>query len=228
MTDQEKLQKLFDAALRDSTPVEKTPTRAVPQSTNFQPVAPIIAEKPAAPIAEPDPARQTLPTAPVLDKAAAEELGALLDAQILRKKRKHRRESLVAALVLISITGGGSAWFVQSPDRVHALVSAIAEIRSVGDVKSMVAKYQDALKRISARGNQIDQATKAMGITSNGKDEEDPYMNAEMKQMMGGEGKTIGDRAGKMQKAFGHMQKEHGDPAGEVATTGNEEDSFEW
>ena len=229
MTDQEKLQKLFDAALRDSSPVEKAPTRVVPMASAALPATPTSAEKPVAPTVEPDTAPQPVATTePILDKAAAEELGALLDEQIRRKKRQRRRESLVAALVLLGITGGGSAWFVQSPERVQALLSAISEIRSVGDVKSMVAKYQDALNRISARGQQIDQATKAMGITSNGKDEEDPYFDAEMKQMMGGEGKTMGDRAKGMQKAFGDMQKEHGNPARQVATSLDEENSFGW
>jgi len=231
MTDQEKLQRLFDAALRDSTPVEKAPTRAVPQSPVVQPTTPIIAEKPAvpaAPVVNQDPDRQLLAVAPALDKAAAEELGVLLDAQIRRSKRKHRRESLAAALVLFGLTGGGTAWFVQSPERVQALTSAISEIRSVGDVKSMVAKYQEALKRVSARGQQIDQATLAMGVKSNGEDEKDPYFDAEMKQMMGGEGKTTGDRAGKMQKAFGDMQKEHGDPAGQVANALEDANTPEW
>jgi hypothetical protein len=226
MTDQEKLQRLFDAALRDSTPVEKAPTRAVPQSPVVQPTTPIIAEKPAAPAApvvEQDPDRQLLAVAPALDKAAAEELGVLLDAQIRRRKLKHRRESLVAALVLLGLTGGGSAWFVQSPERIQALTSAIKEIRSVGDVKSMVAKYEAALQRVKARGQQIDQATGSMGVKISG-DEKDPYFNAEMKEMMGGEGKTSGDRDGRLQQAFGEMQEEHGKPAEQVASSLDEMD----
>lgn len=230
MTDQEKLQKLFDAALRDSTPVQKTPTRAVPQpalTQPAQPAEPIVAEKPVAPAAEVISERQHLEATPEFDKAAADELGALLDEQIKRKKRKHRMESMVLAIVLTSVTGGTGIWFVQSPERVQAFVSAIAEIRSVGDVKSMVAKYQDALKRISARGQQIDQATKAMGVTSTG-DEEDPYFEAEMKQMMGGEGKTVGGRNKAMKQAFGDMQKEHGAAHKELANALDKDNSFDW
>ena len=120
MTDQAKLQSLFDAAMRDCSPIEKAPTRAVPPTPaipHFEPRTP----EPAAPaiVAPPvEPARQTVEV--VFDKDAAEELGALLDEQVLRKKRRHRRESLIAALVLIGLTGGGSGWFVSSPARVHA------------------------------------------------------------------------------------------------------------
>lgn len=231
MTDREKLQKLFDAALRDSSPLEKAPTRVVPKPSVALQTSPKAAETPVAACvmtAEPETIRQPVAAEPVLDKAAAEELGALLDEQVRRKKRRHRIESLVTAVVLIGLTGGSAGWFVQSPDRVQALVSAVAEIRSVGDVKSMVAKYEAALKRISARGQQIDLATGAMGVKSSEKDKKDAYFDAEMKQMMGGEGKTAGDRAGTMQQAFGKMREEHGKPSEHVAATQDEENSFGW
>jgi hypothetical protein len=229
MTDQEKLQKLFDAALRDSTPIEKAPTRALPLTPAAH-AAPKIQEKPviASAPATPDTASQPAVEAPVLDKEAAEELGALLDEQVRRRKRKHRIESMVAAVVLIGLTGGSAGWFVQSPERVQAILTVIAEIRSVGDVKSMVAKYEAALKRISARGQQIDQASSAMGVKPSEKDEKDAYFDSEMKQLMGGEGKTAGDRAGGMRQAFGEMQEKHGSSSEHVAATGDEENSFGW
>jgi hypothetical protein len=229
MTDQEKLQKLFDAALRDSSPVEKAPTRAVPKAAAELPAAPKPERKPVATcaLAEPESTPQPVVAVPVLDKAAAEELGTLLDEQIRRKKRRRRIESLVTAVVLIGLTGGSAGWFVQSPERVHALVSAIAEIRSVGDVKSMVAKYDAALKKVSARGQQIDEATNAMGVKSDGNDEKDPNFDSEMTQMMGGEGRTTGNRANRMQQAFGKMKEEHGTTNEQVAASG-EDESSEW
>lgn len=134
----------------------------------------------------------------------------------------------MAALVLIGLIGGGSAWFVSSPDRVQAFVSAIAEIRSVGDVKSIVAKYQAALEKVKVHGSRIDQATAAMGIEHSEKDEIDPNFDTQMKQMMAGEGKTVGDRTGKMQQAFGQMREKHGVAAEHVATSMDEESSFDW
>ena len=218
MTDQEKLQRLFDAALRDSTPIEKAPTRVVPKASATPPVN---ACAPAAP----ETASQPVAMEATFDKKAAEELGVLLDEQIRRKKRKHRVESLVAAVVLIGFTTVSAGWFVQSPERVQALLSAIAEIRSVGDIKAMVAKYDAALKRISARGQQIDAASTAMGVT-NKDNGDDPYFDTEMKQMMGGEGKTTGDRAKRMQQAFAKMQEGHGSPAEHMATAGDERETL--
>jgi hypothetical protein len=235
MTDQEKLQKLFDAALRDSSPVEKTPTRAVPKplvAPQAEPETreiPVTASVPAKAASKPADAERALLSAeeiPTLDKAAAEELGILLDAQMLRQKRKRRRESLVMAVVLIGLTGGGSAWFVHSPQRVQAFLSVIAEIRSVGDIKAIVAKYEAALQRVKVRGEQIDQATTSMGVKITG-DEKDQYFNAEMKAMMGGEGKTSGDRAAMLQKSFGKMKDKPGaslaDSLGEMDLPGREQ-----
>lgn len=232
MTDQEKLQKLFDAALRDSSPVEKAPTRAVPSpslATRVEPETreiPLAASVPAQSASKPAQAERATLSAeevPVLDKAAAEELGILLDAQIKRQKSKRRRESLVMAVFLIGLTGGSSAWFVNSPERVQALFSVIAEIRSVGDIQAMVAKYEAALERVKVRGEQLDQATTSMGVKITG-DEKDQYFDAEMKEMMGGEGKTSGDRAAMLQKNFGKMQDEHGKPGEQLANSLGEMD----
>jgi hypothetical protein len=245
MTDKEKLQKLFDAALRDPSLPAGSPTRAFPVASTPQCPAPEVGRllTPTPPVevqaVVPEPAviaavteeispSATAPTmAGVLDGAASAELGALLDEQVRRKARRHRIESLVAALVLFGLTGGGFAWFVQSPERVQAFTSAIREIRSVGDVKALVAKYQAALDRISARGQQIDQASSAMGSVVTAEDEKDPYLEAEMKGMMGGEGKTIGERSKQMKSAFGHMEEEHG-KALKTTIALKKEDSFDW
>lgn len=244
MTDKEKLQRLFDAALKDPTELKPVPPKrafpvtsldAVPVPAAIHP-APVMTSQPMpqAPVAvlQTDPAPQptTPPTmAAVLDDAASTELAALLDEQQRRKKRKHRMEALVTALVLLGLTGGGSAWFVSSPDRVQAFKDAIREVRSVGDVKSLVAKYQKALDRIGARGQQIDQATAAMGVKKSAKDDEDPFMEAEMKQMMGGadKGKTVGERNRLLKQNFGHMEKKHGVDLKATAKVSSEE-SFDW
>jgi hypothetical protein len=161
------------------------------------------------------PTDATVPTTPptmaaVLDDAASTELAALLDEQLKRKSRKRKMEALVTACVLLGLTGGGSAWFVNSPDRVQALKEAVRDIRSVGDVKSMVAKYQAALDRVAVRSTQIEQATIAMGGKKSTGDEKDPYLEAEMKQMMGGEGKTVGERNKLVKKNFGDAGQKAG------------------
>ena len=115
----------------------------------------------------------------------------------------------------------------QSPERMRALGEVMQDFRSVGDVKGLVAKYQDALDRISARSQQIDQATAAMGIKPSEGDEEDPYFEAEMKEMMGGEGKTVGQRNKALQDNFSHMEKKDGKALAKAAPL-KEEDSFDW
>jgi len=199
-------------------------------------LAPIPLQTSAA--AELDPRKTLAPV--VLDKAAAEELGILLDEQNGRKKRAARRATLCTLLFFLGTTGGFSAWFVQNPDRVQAFKDAMRDIRSVGDIQSMVAKYDAALERIEVRSKQIDQASIAMGIDPTKVSEsEDPYMDAEMKQMMGSEGekggkkaRTVGQRNSMLKEKFGHMEKDHA-PAqakesdAEVAKA-NAADGFDW
>ncbi len=167
------------------------------------------------------------PTGPVLDDAASTELAALLDEQMKRKTRKRRMEALVTAVVLFGSAGGGCAWFVQDPSRVQAFMEAMRDIRSVGDVKSMVAKYQAAIDRISARSKQIDQASSSLGYVKTAADEKDPFLDDEMRKMMGGKGRTIADRNRDMQKNFSKMANDAGGPI-KASTALKKEESFDW
>ncbi len=144
-----------------------------------------------------------------LSHAEAEELGNLLDGQRARLKRKRRRDALVALGVFFGFSGGAFGWFVQSPARVQAAREAFRDIRSVGDISGMVAQYKLALDKIAVRSKQIDQATMAMGVSADQSNSKDVYMDAEMKQFMGGEGKgkTIGERNRLLQQNFGDAQK---------------------
>lgn len=223
MTHAEKLQLLFEAALKDSSEPLKPLTRSFPSTLSAttaaaSPPAPEpkpervpVVEVPVAPIVEvPAPPVVEVPAAPVvnagLSDVASAELGKLLDEQHQRKTSKHRRELLITLSVLFALTGGGFGWFVQSPQRVAAFKEAIRDVRSVGDVKSMVAKYQAALDKVAVRSNQIDQATASMGVSANQDDAKDPNMDAEMLAMMGGEGKTTGQRNQLVQEKFGSMK----------------------
>ena len=206
MTDPEKLQQLFQAALKAPPQENNSLARAFPTAAPLA-AAPVSE---AVPAPEP-PATVSINTIPVanagLDHAAAAELGALLDDQMARKTRKRRRELIGTLVVLLGLTGGGLGWFVQSPTRLQAFREAVADIRSVGDVAAMVAKYQVALDKISAHSKQIDQATEAMGGSANQDGMKDVNMDAEMQAMMGGEGKTTGERNQILQNAFGKKSK---------------------
>lgn len=87
---------------------------------------------------------------------------------------------------------------MQSPSRVQAYQSAIQEVRSTGDLNTILAKYQIALNRIEGRSAEIDSATKSMGVSSDQADAKDIHFQSELKAMMGGEGKTTGERNGNL------------------------------
>jgi hypothetical protein len=237
MTNQEKLQQLFEAALKSQPedfgthPVKK---RAVP--TSHSPVPEAAAPAQGKTVPTPALAVETPPggspdTNRTLSRKESEELGILLDEQVRRRRRKHRMEALVTALVLFSMTGGGLAWFVGDANRVQAFQEAMRDIRSVGDIKAMVASYQESLARISARTGQIDQASLAMGINPADCQDEDPYMEAEMSEMMGAEGgKTVGARNKQLMEKFGDKADKSDLEATRDAATGETAtaDNFDW
>lgn len=222
MTDKEKLQKLFQAALLDGSEEKVTPVRTRPQPTLDKlaahaptPSAPPVAAQPAPEPAALAPAPVAVTTAFVqpmenagLEATAAEELRILLDEQHLRVKRRHRREAIGTLAVFLALIGGGFGWFVHSPKRVQAFRDAMTEIRSVGDITSMAAKYQKALNKIGTRSQDLETATESMGVSSNQDGMTDVYMDAEMKQMMAGEGKTVGERNQVLQKKFDKVKTE--------------------
>ncbi len=151
MTHAEKLQQIFEAALKDTSEITKPLTRVFPASPGAMPVA---ASQPA-PETEPEPAR--IAEAPVARSVnagrsdpAAVDLGALIEEQLPRKIRGHRRARITLGVLTI-LTGITFCWFVNSPQRVVAFNEATHDIRSVGDVGATVAKYQVALDKIAAR-----------------------------------------------------------------------------
>jgi ribosomal protein L25 (general stress protein Ctc) len=230
-TDKDKLQKLFQAALNDCTVDKPLLTRSFPPSAPLeqpviQPAAqPILQAVPEAiPVVENAGFVQPLPNAG-LDEAASEELKMLLDEQHLRLRRKRRRDSLVLAAILFGTTGGGFGWFIQSPERVHAVTSAIKEVRSAGDVMAIVGSYKKALAKIATRSTQIDTATESMGVSSSQVGMKDVDMDAEMSAMMGGEGRTVGQRNKLLREKFGSWEKTPPKSPGDLGKIAKEGDS---
>lgn len=119
---------------------------------------------------------------------------------------------LVTAAVLLGFAGGGYAWFIQSPERVQAFHEAMNDIRSVGDVTSLAAKYSKALEKIKVRSTQIGDSTAAMGVEPSKDAGKDPAFEKEMKDMTGGEGKTVGERNRLLKERFGSMDKTGASP----------------
>ena len=140
MTHAEKLQQLFEAALKDSSDVYKRPTPAFPATLGATQVA---LNQPAA---KPEPEPALTPVVEVhagpvvnagLSDTATAELGTLPDEQHQRTTGKHRREALITLGALIALTGSGFAWFVQSPQRVMASQN---DATAVGLETAMTAK----------------------------------------------------------------------------------------
>jgi hypothetical protein len=221
------MRKLYDAALRAPAQPETvkpeaadpTPTTGPAVSLQYRVPGPALAVVvPAAPAGGP------MPEAPAinagLDEASSTELAALLDEQHRRIRRQRRRQSLIALGVLFGFAGGGYAWFIQSPQRVQAFREATHDIRSVGDVASVVSKFNKALEKIKVHAAQVDNATTTMGIDPAKDDGKDPYLESEMKEMMGGEGKTTGERNRLLKERFGGMEKTGSQPGVPVPATG--------
>ena len=227
MTGREDLDKLFEAALNGT----QAPTRfGTPDS--MKKVAPAAFNRPAPFQAAPEPAAPTVPfqaapfvaAAPApagpevvldnhglksLDSTINAELAEIMDQKIAREKARRRRGRLVLLLFFLGTTGGAPGWVVLNPERLEAFKLTIAEIKSAGDIKGMVAKYQVALDKIAVRGKQIDAATVSIGVDPASVDEHaDPGFDKEMREMMGEEGgKTTAARDKLLREKFGDVQK---------------------
>lgn len=203
MTHAEKLQKIFEAALKDTSEFNQPLTRVFPSSLGAKPVT---VRQPAP---EPEPVME-VPASPVADAgqfdAASAEPGAVLEIQHQRQTRKRRREALMTLGVFTILTGIGFCWFVQSPRRVVALNEAVWNIRSGGDVGSIVTKYQATLDKIAVRALQIEQATAVVGMSPAQDGTKDSNMNAGMLAMMGGKDNPTGQMNQLVGHSFGQMK----------------------
>jgi hypothetical protein len=201
----ESMRKKAPAAFRKAAPPFQSAASA-PVSTAAFEAAPFMADKPVPAKSEVLLDQHGVAS---LDTAINAELAEIMDDKIARDKARRRRGRLVLVLFLLGITGGATGWIAANPDRVEALKNTIAEIKSVGDIQGMVAKYQASLDKIGERGKQIDNATVAMGVDPASVDEnEDPGFDKEMKAMMGGEGgKTTAARDKILHHKFGDVQE---------------------
>lgn len=235
MTDGKDLEKLFEAALNEKQAPSRFGTpedlkKSAPAA--FLRAAPVAAAQdgasaftPAPPVSQP--AASAFQPAPSAFQAAAPvvrrdaqgeaslnqsinaELASLMDAKVAKDKRRRRKGFLITVLFLVGVTGGATGWVVLNPNRYAALKAVIAEIRSVGDIQGIVAKYQKSLDKVAERGKQIDSAALAMGIEPTSVDDhEDPGFDKEMQAMMGEEGgKTTAARDKILRDKFNSVEE---------------------
>jgi len=144
-----------------------------------------------------------------LDAGLNEELGAIIDAKVVRAKRQRRRGLIFTLIFFVALIGGATAWVVTNPERFEAMKKVAAEIKSVGDIKGMVENYKEALDKVAVRGQQINAATGSMGVDPASVDEgADQGFDKEMQEMMGDESvPSAASRNAKLQEKFKDVQE---------------------
>lgn len=231
MTNREDLEKLFEAALNDKvapsrfgTPEDQMKTEprafrkevqaassqpseaAAQQSVSKAQVTPELEQHPKSDLVDLAKAGGQFADQAVASKneTISAELGELLDQKVAREKRSKHRSRLVTLGILLGIIGGASAWIVTNPERFDAMKKVVAEVKSVGDIKGMVAKYQAALDNVAVRSEQIDAATKSMGVDpASAASKEDQGFDKEMREMMGEDsGPTTAERDKLLREKF--------------------------
>jgi hypothetical protein len=234
MTTQEKIEQLALAALRSAPPPASTPKPATY-------MAPFEKPKTVALVEGAKPASEPVPAVPAADRVDAEapaksvqhasdpELRAEIEERDARIARSRRLQSIAASLTILGVLAAGGIWFATSPAaRANAAAIIPALRQSVDDAKmigSLTEKYDEKLDQIAVRGDQIGDATRALGVDPDSlPDDVDPHMQAEMQQMMGGEGVTNVERDQAFKQRFGVVGKLVGgrkDEAGKAAAPGS-------
>jgi hypothetical protein len=214
MTIQEKIDQLANAAIRSAPPAPSLPKPATY-------MAPFDKPKTVALVAAPDSAAEPVPVtaaaaveapaAPFKDEPDPELRAQIEEREIVLAKR-HKRKSLAVTLGVLAVLGSASFWCYQSPKaraEIGALIPALRQ--SVDDVKmigSITKKYDEQLEKIAVHGDQINEATRAMGIDpASASPEGNAEIEAEMAKMMGEEGPTTGERDRAIKEKFGIIGK---------------------
>jgi len=165
--------------------------------------------------------------APVYKDTEDPELRALLDEQEARMKGKLKRQRRTVNVLVLACLAATGVWYSKSPWAQAQVASLIPALRqTVGDAKLIAGgtkQYDKSLEKIKAHGGQIDEATRAMGVNPDAySKDDDPDMDNEMKQFMGGEGKTTGDRNRALKGKFGMIGKLIGGKGGDASTAPKE------
>lgn len=142
-----------------------------------------------------------------------EDLSSLLDEQSARLARRRRQANWVIFAFFGLVAASASVWYVSSENNQKIVADLIMDFKSSGKDFKMIAnasgmadQYDEALQEIGTRSSDIDAATKLLGVDPSTVAEDG--MEADMKQMMGGEGVTVGERNKMLQNSLvGRMAK---------------------
>lgn len=231
MTPQEKIQQLAMAALRSAPSPSGVPKpstfmaapeklRAIPTAA---PVEPVAKAEPAAAVATMPVTEAALQPEPRAFKdEGCPELRAMIEERDEKKKTSQKRQSLVVTFSLLAMLAAAGGWFAVSPS-AQAKVAKIVPLfnESMRDVKTLAntkKNFDKQLEQVAARNNQINDATRSMGVDPStvaaGNGEE---IDGAMKEMSGGQrttserNKDVQDKLGVVGKLLGN--KSPGDNA---------------
>ncbi|MEK7952654.1 hypothetical protein [Luteolibacter soli] len=221
MTAQDKIQQLAMAALRSAPSPAGAPKpstfmadpeklRAIPTAA---PIEPTAKAEPAAPVTPSMPVTEAglQPEAKPFKDEGCPELRAMIEERDATKEKSHKRKSLAVTCSLLAMLAALGGWFAVSPS-AQAKVAKIVPLMkaSVQDVKSLAntkKNFDKQLEKIGNHGNQIADATRAMGVDPDsvpkGNGEE---IDGAMKSMSGGQ-RTTTERNKDVQDKLGFVGK---------------------
>jgi len=237
MTPQEKIQQLAMAALRSApspTGAPKPSTfmaapeklRAIPTGT---PVEPVVKAEPVAVVASMPVTEAGLqPEARPFKDEGCPELRAMIEERDEKKKTSQKRTSLAVSLSLLAMLAAAGGWFAVSPS-AQAKVAKIVPLfkESMRDVKSLAntkKNFDKQLEQVAARNNQINDATRSLGVDpSTVAEGNGAEIDGAMKEMSGGQ-RTTTERNKDVQDKLGIVGKLLGNKTpGETAPSENAE-----
>ena len=127
------------------------------------------------------------------------DLSSLLDMQDQRQEHASKRTSRVILAAFGFLLALGLVWYAAAETnrrKVGGLIQNVKESRrdldQMSNPSGVTAAYDEVLAKLGTRSTDIDTATRSMGVDPSTVKEDG--MDPEMKGMMGGEGRTPGER----------------------------------
>jgi hypothetical protein len=218
MTAQEKIQELAMAALRSAPPAPGVPKpatfmadaeklrAAIPVAVPAAPEAKAGLDISSLPVAEAKPAPQS-EALPFKDEGDP-ELRAMIEARDAQKAKSLKRNGIAVSCTFLALLVAGGTWFAVSPSAqakvarvVPLFKESVRDARSLADTKE---NFDKSLEKVAGHGQFIDEATRSLGADPNSvTKEQEAELDASMKQMMGGEGRTTSERNKELQQKLG-------------------------
>ena len=127
------------------------------------------------------------------------DLSSLLDLQDQRQADESKRASRTMIGAFGFLLAFGLVWYAVAETnrrKVDGLIQNVIESRrdldQMSNPSEVTAAYDEVLAKLGNRSTDIDTATRSMGVDPSTVKEDG--MDPEMKTMMGGEGRTVGER----------------------------------